>query len=112
MEKLKKVFGIAVFATLFFSMFLSFMVTLSSNINVIDVSASFCPQTHQQIILLDEDEQELAKEHKILIEKNVIAREDTLPNYDVIKYTMLSPKTPHFVELTNDIFFPPKHLPV
>lgn len=110
MEKVKKLFGYAVFATLFFSMFLSFMVTLSSNINVIDVTASFCPQTHQEVIVYDQDEQELAKEHKILIEKNVISTQHELAAYDVIRHTMLAPKTPHFFELNNDIFYPPKHL--
>ena len=108
METFKKVFGISVFAALFFSMFLSFVVTLSSNINVIDVTASFCPQTHQEVIVFDQDEQELATEHKILIEKNVIATENVMMGYDVVRYTMLTPKTPHFVELTNDIFYPPK----
>ena len=112
MEKLKKVFGITVFATLFFSMFLSFMVTLSSNIHVIDVTASFCPQTHQEVIVFDQDEQELAKEHKILIEKNVIASEIRFADYEIIGYTMLTPEEPHFVELSNDIFYPPKHLTV
>ena len=108
MEKLQKVFGITVFATLFFSMFLSFIVTLSSNIHVIDVTASFCPQTHQEVIVYDQDEQDLAKEHKILIEKNVITGEIALASYDVIKYTRLTPEPPHFIELTNDIFYPPK----
>jgi hypothetical protein len=109
-EKLQKVLGITVFTALFFSMFLSFMVTLSSNINVIDVTASFCPQTHQEVIVYDQDEQELAKEHKILIEKNVISTQHELAAYDVIKHTMLAPKTPHFFELSNDIFYPPKYL--
>ena len=88
------------------------MVTLSSNIHVIDVTASFCPQTHQEVIVYDQDEQDLAKEHKILIEKNVIASENILPDYDVIRYTMLAPKDPHFIELSNDIFYPPKNLTV
>lgn len=105
---IKKLAAITVFGSLFFSMTLSFLISLSSNIYVIDVAASFCPQTHQQVIVLDRDEQELAQEHKILIEKNVIAGEIVLPRYDVIRYTMLAPKIPHFFELTNDIFYPPK----
>ncbi len=105
---IKKLAVTTVFGSLFFSMMLSFLVSLSSNVNYIDVTAGFCPSTHQQVIVLDQDEQELAKKHKILIEKNVIATERIKVVYEAIGFTVLSPEVPHFFELTNDIFFPPK----
>ena len=108
MERVKKIFGIGIFATLFLSMFFSFMVSLAGNIHAIDVSAGFCPQSAQDVFLFDEDESELANEHKILIEKNVIAGENILPYYELIKMVMLTPEPPHFIELSNDIFYPPR----
>lgn len=112
METVKKVFGIGILTSLFIPMMLSLMVSFSTKVHLIDVTACMCPQTHQDVFLFDEDEQELAKEYKILIEKNVIAGQSTLAHYGVIKYVMLSPRLLSSYELSKEIFYPPKHTAV
>jgi hypothetical protein len=108
MERIKRALGIGVFTTLFLSMFLSFMVSLSQNIHVLDVTASFCPMTQHDVFLFDEDEIEVANEYKILMEKNVLYTHPVPPFHEVINVEMEEPEKPHTHNLKKDIFNPPK----
>ena len=108
MERIKRALGIGVYVTLFLSMFLSFMVSLSKNANPLDMTTNICVVTQHDIFLFDEDEIEASKEYKILMEKNVLYTHPALPVYDMIKITMEEPKKPHTNYLEKDIFTPPK----
>lgn len=111
-EKVKKVLGIGVFVALFASMFFSFMVSLSQNIQVIDVAVQFCPQTQQDLFLFDTDEDEPSVDYKILVEKNVLITLHVPERYEVIREDILEPAKLHSKNLSNDIFYPPKTLSV
>ena len=87
------------------------MLSLSQNVHMLDVSAHLCPQTQQDVILLDCDD-EVASDYKILMEKNVLYTHHLPPMYEVIREDILEPQKPHSANLTTDIFYPPKGLSV
>jgi len=108
MERLKRALGIGVFTTLFLSMFLSFMLSLSTNIAPLDITTNICVVTQHDVFLFDEDEIEASKEYKILMEKNVLYTHPAPLLYEMIQITMEEPKKPHTNYLKKDIFTPPK----
>ncbi len=89
-------------------MFFSFLVSLSHNIQPLDMTANICPMTQQDVFLFDQDEIEVASEYKILMEKNVLYTHPVPPLYEVIKEEMDEPEKPHTDTLEKDIFTPPK----
>lgn len=106
LEKLKRVFGIAVFSVLFFSMFASFVVSLSQNI--VPVHVITCPETYQEIIQISESEYDVPEEYRIMILKHVIFNfEREIPidrGFEKIENTLVNLSK----ELPHTIFYPPK----
>lgn len=108
MERVRRVMGIGVFATLFVSMSFSVLLSLSNNVHPLDMTVNICPMTQQDVFLFDEDEIEVAGEYKILMEKNVLYTHPAPPIYEMIEIEMEEPKKPHTHHFKKDIFTPPK----
>lgn len=103
--------GMGLFFGFLLSAVLSFSASLSTDSYVVDVTAGFCPESHQDIFLCDDEERELASEYRIVIEKNVIFTEPSPEQKQVLTGRIKNRSHYVSVELTQDIFYPPKTIP-
>lgn len=103
METIKDYFGTVVIGTLFLSMFLSFMATLSQNIHPVEVKVASYSQ-----LIVDYDEQDIAADHELIPGKNVIETVKIQLCYEPIQEKINHPQKYFSIDLSTEIFFPPK----
>ncbi len=107
MNRLRRWLGYTVFFALFGVMAISMVTALVlpeqnklSGIYALDQGT---------IVLYESDAPEQEGKQKILTEKNTLYTHVIHFGYGVIKERMLEPRSYHALDLTSDIFYPPKH---